>query len=308
MSLFELRNMVPGDRDEIARLIYHSTNRYYVSIGHPPLFTGDELSAGVFFDVYERMDPGRGLVAVDRRSGRIIGSCFVHPRETHVSLGIRNVHPERFRQGVAKGLLQAIIGVARSAGRPLRLVSSCLNLDSYSLYTRAGLVPYCTYQDLYLSIPAGGLPFAPPAGVAVREAVMEDVEAMASIEQEVSGITRVGDYRYFLRNAEGFWHVSVVEGANGLDGFLVSCGAQALNMLGPGVARTQEQAAALIHAELNRHPGRSPLMVVPVACGDLVRQLYAWGARNCELHVGQALGHVQAPRGVTMPSYLPESG
>ena len=308
MNRSDLRNMVPGDRDEIARLIYHSTNQYCVSIGRPPLFSGDELSTSIFFDVYQRIDPGRGLVAVDRATGQIIGSCFVHPRETHVSLGIMNVHHEHFRRGVARTILEAIVDIARAGGKPLRLVSSCFNLDSYSLYTRAGCVPYCTYQDMFVSVPAAGLPHDPPSGVVVREATIEDVDAMASVEREISGITRVDDYRYFIRNADNLWHVSVVEGLKGLDGFLVSCGAEALNMLGPGVARTQGQAAALIHAELDRQRGRSPLMVVPVACGDLVRQLYAWGARNCEIHVGQALGHAQPPRGVTLPSYLPESG
>ena len=49
--------MQPGDRDEIARLIYHSTNAYYESIGRDRIFQGDELQPGEMFDVYERIDP-----------------------------------------------------------------------------------------------------------------------------------------------------------------------------------------------------------------------------------------------------------
>ncbi len=41
---FHLRQMSPDDRDEVSRLIFHSTNRYYVSIGREPIFKGDELS------------------------------------------------------------------------------------------------------------------------------------------------------------------------------------------------------------------------------------------------------------------------
>ena len=67
---FYLRPMSAGDRQEVSRLIYHSTNRYYVSIGRQPLFKGDDLSASDIFDVYERIDSGEGIVAVDDQSTR----------------------------------------------------------------------------------------------------------------------------------------------------------------------------------------------------------------------------------------------
>ncbi|MEC9003135.1 MAG: GNAT family N-acetyltransferase [Planctomycetota bacterium] len=305
---FQLRSMTAADREEVARLIFHSTNRYYESIGRDAIFTGDELDTGVMIDVYDQLDPGQAIVAVDDSSQQVIGSCFVHPRETHVSLGIMNSHPDHFGRGVARALLAHIIELAQAQDKPVRLVSSCLNLDSYSLYTRAGFVPFCTFQDMYLQVPESGLAVEPPAGHRVRPANEGDLEAMAAIEQELSGITRMNDYRYFLQNPDQLWHVSVVEGETGIDGFLVSCGAAAFNMLGPGVARGEDQAAALIHAELNQYPGRMPVFLVPVAGGDLVQRLYSWGARNCEMHVAQAHGSFTLPRGVTMPTFLPETG
>ena len=308
MGGFTLRHMKPDDRDEVARLIYHSTNRYYASIGRPPIFQGDDLCTVMIFDVYQELDPGQGLVAVDDASGQIIGSCFVHPRETHVSLGIMNSHPDHFGRGVARALLRRIIADAQALRKPVRLVSSCFNLDSYSLYTRNGFVPFATFQDMYLEVPSDGLRHPPPAGVVVRGACDDDIGAMTSLESEISGIRRVNDYRYFIRNREGFWHVSVAEVDGQAEGFLVSSGADAFNMLGPGVARTARAAAALIHAELNRHRGRAPVFLVPVNCKDLVQQLYAWGARNCEMHVAQVHGEAQAPAGVVMPTFLPETG
>jgi GNAT superfamily N-acetyltransferase len=308
MANFEIRHMQRDDRGEIARLIHHSTNRYYASIGRPPIFPGEPDSPAVMFDVYERLDPGEGLVAVHRETGRIVGSCFVHPRETHVSLGIMNASPDHFGQGIARAILQRIVNDAGVSGKPVRLVSSCFNLDSFSLYTRAGFVPFCTYQDLFLAVPEQGLPHRPPAGVTVREATLEDVDSMERLEREVSGISRPKDFRYCIENSDGLWHVSVAHRGRQIEGFLISCSATALNMLGPGVARTQQQAAALIHAELDRHRGRSPLFLVPVACKELVQQLYSWGARNCEIHVAQVHGVAQAPAGVTMPTFLPESG
>jgi hypothetical protein len=79
-------------------------------------------------------------------------------------------------------------------------------------------------------------------------------------------------------------------------------------MLGPGIARTESQAAALIHAELNHHRGRQPVWLVPCHCEQLVRTMYAWGAKNCELHLAQARGHWQAPDGIVMPTFMPETG
>lgn len=302
-----LRRMSPDDRDEVSRLVFHSTNRYYVSIGREPLFKGDELSASDIFDVYQRIDPGQGIVALDDQSGQIIGSCFVHPRETHVSLGIMNVHPDHFGRGVARAVLAQIIDRAEKSDKPVRLVSSCFNLDSYSLYTRAGFVPFQTFQDMFVEVPEGGLPYGPPNDIPVRTATLGDVDEMAALERRICGISRIDDYRYFICNDDNLWRVSIVESSRGVNGFLVSCGSNALNMIGPGVSRTQDQAAALLYDQLNNQQGRCPVLLAPVSCGDLVRQLYKWGARNCEIHVAQSYGPAQAPDGVVMPTFLPES-
>ena len=78
-------------------------------------------------------------------------------------------------------------------------------------------------------------------------------------------------------------------------------------MVGDGPC-TEDQAAALMYAQLNMYRGRMPVFLLPVACGGLVRQLYAWGARNCEMHVAQVHGQAQPPRGVLLPTFLPETG
>ena len=78
----------------------------------------------------------------------------------------------------------------------------------------------------------------------VRDAVIADVPLMAALEMEVSHIRRDGDYRHFIENPMGIWHVSVFEGEDGqLDGFLVSCAHPGCNMLGPGVMRNDDEVA-----------------------------------------------------------------
>ncbi len=309
MSTLQHRPMVPGDRSEVAELICLSTNYWYQAHGFPRIFSGGPDSTVLFFDVYSALPGSFGVVAEDLATGRLAGSCFYHIRPTHVSLGIMNVHPNCFGRGVARGLLEYVIDIANQGGKPLRLVSSAMNLDSYSLYTRAGFVPRAVYQDMILPVPESGLDRQVPGNAIIREGRQDDVPRMAELELAVSHIRRDDDYRHFLENPEGIWHVSIRDGAAGeIDGFLVSCSHAGCNMLGPGVMRDQETAAALILAELDRHRGRSPVFLVPVAQSDLVRQAYSWGARNCEMHFSQVLGEFTPLEGVYMPTFMPETG
>jgi GNAT superfamily N-acetyltransferase len=301
--------MRPEDRYEVAELIYISINHWYRAHGMTESFRGGPSVTEVFYDVYEALDPGCGIVAENARSGRLMGSCFYHPRPHHVSLGIMNAHPNYFGCGVGRALLDHIVDIARREQKPLRLTSSALNLDSYSLYNKAGFTPRCVYQDMFVPVPESGLGAAPRGNERVRPATLDDVPAMARLEMDVSRITREQDYRYCIANEDGLWSVSVYESNEGeLDGFAISCGHSAMNMIGPCVSREQEQAAALIFRELDRYRGRAPLLLPPVECQRLVRQLYEWGGRNCELHFCQVLGQFHSFQGVSMPTFLPETG
>ena len=83
-------------------LICVSTNTWYQLRGRQRVFPCGPESTAIFFDVYESRDAGCGVVAENPGNGRLMGSCFYHPREHHVSLGIMNVHPNYFGRGVAR--------------------------------------------------------------------------------------------------------------------------------------------------------------------------------------------------------------
>src|SRR5262245_51785243 len=136
MTRFELRSMRPAEWSTVAQLIHEGTNAWYVAHGRTPIFAGRGDATLLFCEVYEDLDPGCCLVAVDESSGRIAGSCFYHPRPTHVSLGIMNAHPDYFGKGVARELLAWINRFADDRQQSVRLVSSAMNLDSFSLYNR----------------------------------------------------------------------------------------------------------------------------------------------------------------------------
>ena len=311
MSEFNLRPMHEEDWDEVAELICIGTNHWYQTRGMSPIFEGGPKSALLFCEVYESLDPGCCILAVNRHSKRIAGSCFYHPRETHISLGIMNAHPNYFGAGIAKKLLRFVTDFADKRNQSLRLVSSALNLNSFSLYTRSGFVPRSAFQDMVLSVPETGLQvdFDAEELHRIRPARNEDIRAMVQLELEINHISREKDFRCFVENQMGIWHTSVLENqSGGLDGFLVSVQHPGSNMLGPGIARTDRQAAALIHTELNHNRGRTPLILVPAERAELVRILYSWGARNCEIHFAQTRGIWRPPGGVVMPTFMPETG
>jgi len=310
METMRLRRMEERDRSEVAELICVSTNHWYQVHGGSPSFPGGPSSTDVFFDVYEALDPGCGLVAENRKTGRLMGSCFYHPRPRHVSLGIMNVHPNYFGQGVARAILQHIIDYADSHRRcAVRLTSSALNLDSFSLYTRAGFVPRYAYQDMIIRVPESGFEPAFPEREQVRTATVADVSSMAALEMDVSGISREKDYRFAIENQHGIWETLVIDSDEGeIDGYMISAKHPALSMLGPCVTRTEQQAAALIASALGRYRGAEAVFLVPVHCENLVRQMYGWGARNYELHFCQVRGEFQPLMGVNMPTFLLETG
>ena len=306
----KLRRLQDNEWDAVAELIYQSTNDWYERNLNHGIFSGPLSVARVFPEVYEAMDPGHCIVMEDEASGRLAGSCFFHPRETHFSLGIMNVHADFGGQGIARQILEEILRLADEAGKPVRLVSSAMNLDSFSLYTRSGFVPRAAFQDMILSIPEEGLGDPPPGVGRIRDAGPDDAAAMADLEMELAHIRREQDYVHFIKNAAGIWHASVIESGNGIgiDGFLCSVNHPGSNLLGPGVMRTEADALALIHGELNQHAGRSPVFLVPVDRPELVGGLYARGAKNCELHFCQVHGEFTPFSGIVMPTFMPETG
>ena len=171
-----IRKMEPEDRHEVAELIYVSINHWYAIHGRPTAFRGGPRVTEVFYQVYESLDPGCGIVAANGETGRLMGSCFYHPRPHHVSLGIMNVHPNYFGCGAGRRLLQTIIDFARTERKPLRLTQSALNLDSFSLYNKAGFVPRYAYQDMFLQVPENGLNVRAEGVDRVRDATRDDTE------------------------------------------------------------------------------------------------------------------------------------
>ena len=298
--------MRDDERNQVAILIHLSTNHWYQENRGFDVFPGEALNCRLFTDVYEDLDPGCCLVA-ETDDGKIVGSCFYHPRETHVSLGIMNAHPEAAGLGVARQLLSAVI--KKAAGMPVRLVSSAMNLDSYSLYTKAGFTPQAIYQDMQFPT-APDLSSPPSASGTVREATLDDAEELANLELKLTGISRKKDYLYFIKNQRDIWKTLVLEEAGKITGFLSSVHHPASHMLGPGVCKSWQGALALIVAHHGDARESQPVFLVPAKETGLIDQLYKLGARNLELHVSQVYGDCPSQKlgSVILPTFMPETG
>jgi hypothetical protein len=300
-----IRPLRPDEWDDIARFIQHSTNAWYRRNLNREIFGADPLACRIFPEVYEALDPGCCLVAEE--DGKILGSCFYHPRETHWSLGIMNAAPDS--KGAAKAILTEIVRLSWEANKPLRLVSSAFHLDSFSLYSKAGFKPIRVYQDMLLTVPENGLPLSTrPSGTEnVRPATLADLPAIVALEEELTGLRREKDHRFFLENQQGIWNTLVIEN-EGITGFMTSVGHPGSRMIGPGACRDTASALALVWSHLDRfHRGHTPVWLAPSDETAFVHGCYAWGARNCELHLAQVLGEHSPHKGLVFPTFMPET-
>lgn len=308
----DVRPLGTDEHEAAAALIHRSLVQWYESrLGQGARFGPSPAPFRIFPEVYTALDPGEAVAAVDRESKQLLGVAFAHPRPSHIAVGIVAVAPEAQGRGVARAILDPIMETARRSGRPVRLVSSLQNLDSFSLYSRLGFVPHTLYQDMRLDVPAGGMAVpAPRPGVGIRRLTDPgDAARLAQFELELQGLQREQDYDFFLRNRVGDWRVWAHEGARGkLEGFLVASRHPACVMLGPGVARDEDTAADLLWHALDTLRGLSPVFLVAAHAPALVRRCYSWGARNVELHAAQATGGGSRGQGVAFPTFLPETG
>ncbi len=292
--------------DHLAEFIHRSTNAWYDRNLGRSIFPEPPAICRIFPETYEALDPGCCLIAEDEDSGVWMGSCFFHPRPTHVSVGIINTAPQCASRGVAKALIQAVLD--RAGPLPVRLVSSALNLDSYSLYSRLGFTPRELFQDMLWQVPLEGPDNPPPGTDRIRPAQPGDLEAICTLDHELTGIRREKDFHHLLLNPGGVWRLLVSpDGAGRIEGFLASVDHPGSCMLGPGCSLNTACALALIWRQWQFFPGKSPVFLVPASQSALISQLYRRGARNCELHLLQVLGDSTPLKGIVMPSFLPET-
>lgn len=302
----EIRTMKRSEWSEVGHLIHNATNTWYVKNGKAAVFGCSPEDVRFFCEVYEFMDPDCCLIA--EIDGKIAASCFYHPRPTHFSLGIMCVHPNFYGLGLAKKLLQKIIELSKEAGKPLNLISSAMNLDSFSLYNKAGFVPTEVYQDMIIPVPEEGFSFEDKSFQSIRPARFADIPEMVELQKEIHGQDRGKDLQYIIANSPGVWNCHVFEADGKICGFLCSVNHPSSRIIGPGAMRDEMTSLHLIKSHLNYYKGSTPLIIAPCAQNNLIQELLKMGAKNVELHFSQTLGGStdQVANGIIIPTFMPE--
>ncbi len=305
-----LSTLRANQHDCVAALLHRSLVSWYedhLKQGHR--FGTSPSGFRIFPELYEELDPGEAICATDK-DGELRGVCFVHNRETHVSVGIVATDPDFSGKGIARLMMEAAMDRGRAQSKPVRLVSSLMNLDSFSLYTRLGFVPGAVFQDIEISVPDTGLRHTPPTGVdQIRFATNADVPRLAELEFKLQRIRREKDYAFFLNNPSKDWRIWVYEDdSQEIGGFMVASQHPDWNMLGPGIAFNPEIAQALIWKALNQCRNRSTVLLAPAFATELIATLYKWGGKNIELHVAQSTAPFASTTGIVFPTFLPETG
>lgn len=305
-----LSTLKADQHDCVAILLHRSLVTWYqdhLKQGHR--FGTSASGFRIFPELYEALDPGEAICATDEE-GEICGVCFVHMRETHVSIGIVATDPRFSGRGIARLMVEAAMTRGLAQGKPVRLVSSLMNLDSFSLYTKLGFVPGTVFQDIEIEVPDTGLCHAAPAGVdQIRLATHADIEHLVELEFKLQRIRREKDYAFFLNNTVGHWRIWIhQDDSQEMLGFIVSSQHPDWNMIGPGIALTSETAQALIWKALHERRNRSTVLLAPAFATELIATLYKWGGKNIELHVAQSTMPFDSTTGIAFPTFLPETG
>lgn len=303
----EISQLTPSQDHAVAALLHRSLVHWYErNLRQGERFGTSHLPFLHFPALYRNLDPEHCLGAWSKN--QLVGVAFIHPRETHISAGIIATDPEHAGSGIAKRLLAKACELADSLALPLRLVSSLLNLDSFSLYSRHGFQPVAIYQDIQIHIPDEGLSDLPATVGSIRKGTPPDAEEIARAELQMCGISRLRDHQAFLSQTTLPWEVLVFQNSQGtIDGALTFTRHPDWSMVGPAFASDETVLDALLSRALDQLRGKTVVLLIPATARTLLQRLYTLGGRNIELHALQVRGKPMPSKGISLPTFLPET-
>ena len=200
---------------------------------------------------------GRGVVAEE--NGATIGVMLWWPNgEHHATLGLAIVSDQHQRRGIGRLLIDATL---EDAGD--RAVSLCGTVEGLRLYERVGFVAHGTvHQHQGIVTASSG-----PAATGLVDGV--DLDAAIDLDRAVDGTERSRLIRTIARDGE----LLGLERAGELAGWSLCRPFGRGVVIGPVVAASAEDAAALIRPWLERHTGEFVRVDTPSDSGlaDLLR-------------------------------------
>lgn len=278
-----LRAATRADAAACGRICYDAFAAIAAQHSFPPDFASADFATTVL-EMMLRQPTTTAVVA--ERDGRVVGSCFITDTGTIAAIGPISVDPAAQDGAVGRQMMVHVLDQAAKRGfAGVRLVQAAYHSRSMALYAKLGFE-----VREPLACMAGAPPRVSIPGVAVRAAVVADLEACSVLHFRVLGHTRPHELADAVRQG----YAMVAERDGRLTGY-----ATLLGFPGHAVGEANLDLQALIAA--------APAVIgagflVPTRNGELFRWCLAQGLRMTQPLTLMSLGLYNEPAGAFLPS------
>ena len=300
MKRVQTRELKQADIPAAAQVLASSFNQSFAQHGLPKPFEKTS-KAQALLELYYALETTDCFVT--ECGGQIVGSGFLHHTRTSAGIGPISVAPEMQGAGVGSSVMESILR-AGSRCPSLRLTQDAFNADSFSFYARLGFVAKRVVASLERTPSQRIAQFgARLDGLEIRPMKAEDLDSVARIDRETTGIDRPDDLEFLSK-----LHGQTVATRNGrVIGFLCALVDSDEIFVGPGGAKETPVVRALLEAATLEAGGRTLRARLPSDNVDLIEALLGRGFRTTGLEILMVRGNWERPSGVDLLALAPES-
>ena len=296
MAGVSVRPMTVADVPAVGQIIAEAFNDVWQRHGFPAPWPRPE-TAELMTGVYAGYPEARGFVA--ECDGTLVGSGFAHIRGDKAGIGPVTVAPEAQSRGVGRALMARLLEETGGCSS-VRLIQDPFNNASFSLYSKLGFVPRDVVARFVTEDPR---PAQSGNSCAVRAMTADDLESVAALDEQKTGMSRPPDYALLM--SLGRQLVCQRDGC--LTGFLCRVPTDDEVMLGPGAAETLDDLQALL-CEALRVPGpRRMRLWLTASQHDLLRCVFDAGFVISSISTYMVKGAWQPPPGPHFMAMFPEA-
>ncbi|MEW6146221.1 MAG: GNAT family N-acetyltransferase [Thermodesulfobacteriota bacterium] len=276
----------PEHIEELGRICFEAFKGIHDRHNFPRDFPTQELAVDVIGLFVSRDDIYGVAALVD---GRPVGSNFLSLSDPVAGVGPITIDPSTQARGVGRALMEDVIEYAERNGiKQVRLLQDSFNMSSLSLYSSLG---FDVRAGVALMDASPGRKISQGD---VRPAAESDIEAMDDLCRSIYKVSRRNEVAAAMKY--GFPPV-VIERNGRMTGYLVP------GFLGHGVARTEEDAFALID-EVSRTLPHFAKFFCPLSEARFYRESLKRGYRAVKVMNLMSMGHYDPPDEIWMPSVL----
>jgi GNAT superfamily N-acetyltransferase len=287
--------MSPDDIDVVAPVITRAFNAVNARYGYPSEFPEPSVST-LMSRYYLSQDPEGCIVA--EQDGTICGSVFARRRGDRVSIGPVSVDPASQAIGVGRRMMEALFDLYPDAAS-FRLTQAAFNKESFSLYSKTGFVA----AEPLLRLERPPAPVTPEEDEPhVRVVTAESAPLLADLDRRLTGAERGRE----LPTLFGMGKVYVHGDDSDIQGYLASMPTPGPTFLGPAVAPSDAQLAALVRAALRDIGPHASGLHLPARFAPTIDECFRLGFRLFCIETFMVRGEWRPPEAFYLHAMFPE--